>query len=142
MLNQSGLLECPIDSVLRDGLQGPCTELNGNITVQLRHPKPPGFQIWYEEPGRVRGNVLADPAFFLRHTTPMNGVTFGRLSSGDAANSGHKITLEKSEEHGSSLRPGQERKRPSSCIASDMLLLRSLPEPKIASCVGRQYPCG
>jgi hypothetical protein len=35
--------------------------------------------------------VLADPAFFLGHTTPVNDVTFGRLGSGDAANSGHKI---------------------------------------------------
>jgi hypothetical protein len=54
--------------------------------------------------------VLANPAFFLRHTTPVNGVTFGRLGSGDAANSGHKF--EKSEKHGSSLRAGQGRKRP------------------------------
>jgi len=56
--------------------------------------------------------VLANPAFFLRHTTPVNGVAFGRLGPGDAANSGHKFTPEKSEEHGSSLRAGQGRKRP------------------------------
>ena len=57
--------------------------------------------------------MLADPAFFLGHTTPVDVVTFGRLGSGDAANSGHNLPPEKSEEHGTSLRVGQGGKRPS-----------------------------
>jgi hypothetical protein len=52
--------------------------------------------------------VLADAAFFLSHTAPVNNVAFGWLGSGDAANSGHKFTPEKSEEHETRLRAGQE----------------------------------
>jgi hypothetical protein len=87
MLDQSRLLESPINSVLGDCLQGASTQFNGDVTVQFRHPKTPGSQIWQKKSRRVRRYVLADPALFFGHTTPVNGVPPSRLGSGDAANS-------------------------------------------------------